>query len=122
MYPRIIIAEAIAAICLIVTVWLFAKCLGAMTEEHCVLYEKSRPETRGGRGKALCNAIMKEYKISFALMTAMAVVSGAHGLVAVYYPEIWILNIVIGVAMAIFLLRAINLAKDELYDKLNERV
>ncbi len=122
MYPRIMIAEAIGALCLIVTVWLFAKCLHDMTEAHCVLYEKSRPETRGGKGKALCNSIMKEYKIAFALMTAMAVVSGAHGAVAVYYPEIWILNIIIGVVMAVFLLRARNLAKDDLYDKLNERV
>jgi hypothetical protein len=65
---------------------------------------------------------MKEYKIAFALMTAMAVVSGAHGAVAVYYPEIWILNIIIGVVMAVFLLRARNLAKDDLYDKLNERI
>ncbi len=122
MYPRIIVAEAVSAACLIVTIWLFAKCLGDMTESHCVLYEKSRPETRGGKGKELCAAIMKGYKTAFALMTAMAVVSGAHGIVAVFYPEIWILNITIGVAMAIFLLKARNFAKDDLYDKLNERI
>lgn len=121
MYPAIMIAEAVGAVCLIITVWFFAKCIKDMTEAHCVLYEKTRPETRGGKGKALCDAIMKEYKIAFSLITAMAVVSGAHGVVAVYYPEIWILNIVIGVVMAVFLLRARNIAKDDLYDKLNER-
>jgi len=120
MYPKIMIAEAVGGLCLIVTVWLFARCIREMTAQHCVLYEQSRPETRGGKGRALCNAIMKEYKIAFALMTAMAVVSGAHGAVAVYYPEIWILNIVIGVVMAVFLLRARATAKDELYDKLRD--
>ncbi len=121
LYPKIMIAEAVGAVFLIVTIWLCSKCLEAMTAEHCVLYEKSRPETRGGRGKKLCADIMKQYKIAFALMTAMAVVSGAHGIVAVYYPEIWILNILIGVVMAVFLLRAHALAGDDLYDKLSER-
>ena len=121
MYPKIMIAEAVGAVFLIVAIWLAAKCLEDMISEHCGLYEKSRPETRGGRGKKLCADIMKQYRIAFALMTAMAVVSGAHGIVAVYYPEIWILNVLVGVVMSVFLLRAHALAGDDLYDKLSER-
>ncbi len=121
MYPRIMAAEALGAAFLIACIWLCAKCIEGMTRQHCVLYEKSRPETRGGKGEALCAAIMREYRIAFALMTAMAVVSASHGFVAVYYPEIWILNIVIGVVMAVFLFRAHAVAQDELYDRLSER-
>ena len=122
LYPRIMIIEAVGAIFLIATVWLFAKCLRDMTARHCVLYEKALPETRTGKGKELSLSIGRAYNIAFYLMTAMAVVSGVHGIVAVYYPEIWILNILIGIVMAIFLFRARNMAKDDLYDKLRDRI
>ena len=122
LYPRIMVIEAIAAVSLIVTIWLFAKCLRDMTSQHCKLYEKALPETRSGKGAGLCLDISNAYNIAFALMTAMSVVSGAHGIVAVYYPEIWILNILIGIVMAVFLLRARNMAKDDLYDKLRDRI
>ncbi len=121
LYPRIIVAEAVSAVFLIVCIWLAAKCIEGMIREHCVLYEKSRPETRGGKGGELCASIMREYRIAFSLMTAMAVVSAFHGFVAVYYPEIWILNILLGVVMAVFLFRAHAIAHDDLYDRLTDR-
>ncbi len=122
LYPPIMVSELAGAVCLIVTIWLFAKCLKDMTTEHCVLYEKALPETRSGKGEGLCLRITKAYNVAFALMTAMTVVSGVHGIIAVYYPEIWILNTLIGIAMIIFLIRARNIANDELYDKLRDRI
>jgi cobalamin synthase len=122
LYPRIMVIEAVGAIFLIVTVWLFAKCLRDMTAQHCVLYEKALPETRTGKGKDLAQNINRRYNVAFYLMAAMSVVSGVHGIIAVYYPEIWILNILIGIVMAIFLFRARNMAKDDLYDKLRDRI
>ncbi len=122
LYPKIIVIEAVGALFLIATIWLFSGCLRHMTREHCVLYEQAIPETRTGKGEGLCRDVSGAYNIAFALMTAMCVVSGAHGIVAVYYPEIWILNTVIGVAMAICLFRARNIAKYDLYDKLRDKL
>ncbi len=122
MYPRIMIAEALTAVCLIVTVGLFSKCLEDMTASHSVLYEKAMPETRTGKGAGLCHRINVAYRIAFALMTAMAVASGVHGIIAVYYPEIWLVNVAFGIAMLICLVRARGIASDELYDKLRDRI
>ena len=122
LYPRIIVIEAVGAVFLIATIWLFSGCLRSMTREHCVLYEKAIPETRTGKGEGLCRNISGAYSIAFALMTAMCVASAAHGTLAIYYPESWLINAFLGVAMMIFLIRAINLADDDLYDKLKDKI
>lgn len=122
MYPRIMIAEIAGALMLIVTVFFFSKCLRDMTAAHSVLYEKALPETRSGRGPELCAHINKAYGIAFALMAAMTLASGLHGVFAIYYPESWLLNGFIGIAMMIFLIRAISKADDELYDKLKNKI
>ena len=121
MYPRIIIAEIIGAVLLIITIWLYAKCLRDMTASHCMLYEKALPETRSGKGVELCQRISKAYKVAFILMSVMCLASALHGTMAVYYPEFWLVNFFIGAFMVVFLLRAGNLASDELYDKLRDK-
>ena len=122
LYPVIMAAEAVGAVLMVVTVWQYAKTLSDMISAHCSLYEESMPEVRAGRGKPLAEKINKAYKIVFWLMTAMAVASAAHGVVCVMYPEIWMLNILIGIVMLIFLFKAKNLAEDELYEKLKDKV
>ncbi|MBQ7835667.1 MAG: hypothetical protein IJ389_00235 [Clostridia bacterium] len=122
MYIPIIISEILTAVFLIITIWLFAKCLSDMIRSHCAIYEKVLPETRSGKGEGLCKSITGAYTVAFALMTAMCVASAAHGILAVYYPESWLINAFIGVAMLIFLIRAINIADDDLYDRLKNRM
>ena len=122
MYIPIIISEIITAVLLIVTLWLFARCLSDMTRRHCMIYESVMPETRSGKGEGLYRSIKRAYTVAFALMTAMCVASAAHGTLAIYYPESWLINAFLGVAMMIFLIRAINLADDDLYDKLKDKI
>ena len=122
IYPYIIAAEILSSVFMIITVWLFAKTLKGMLSAHSVLYEEAMPETRSGKGGPLADKIYGAYKIAFWLMTAMAIASAAHGIICISYPEIWMLNIFIGVAMMIFLFRARNMANDDMYDKLRDRV
>ena len=122
MYVPIIISEILTAVLLITTIWLFAKCLSDMQKTHCELYEKMLPDTRTGKGEGLWLRITAAYRIAFIIMTAMCVSSALHGTLAVYYPESWLINALLGVVMVIFLVRAINIADDDLYDKLKNKI
>ncbi len=118
LYPRVIVTSVLDAVLMAVSVYFVARCLLDTLKLHTQIFEDNLPDIREGRAKVMLRELKRQFMPAFVLAMVLCVLYVAYPIVCVYYPEVWLLNLAVSLALLVCTVKALTYTNEELYDKL----